>query len=114
MTLDEDGFPLTYWRVTGLVENSDSAVLTFKITTPVSNGFLTSTSDSRVNVWARRKGIAASYQNIETTPIDLSAMPAQDTEFELYIEALGPIPDGAEVVSLYVAPASNQPAGWEN
>ena len=112
MSKDADGFPLTYWPITGLVEGDTSEVLTFKETTPIAEGYLRATQDDVGIVWARRKGVGASYVNISTTPIDLSGMPAGDTEFEIYIEAIGPVPEGTYIATWYVGPSSNQPAGW--
>jgi len=112
MSKDADGHVFTYWPITGLVEGENSEVLTFSEQTPSTNGFLRSTGNDVVNVWARRKGVGASYQNIVTTPIDLSGMPAGDTEFEIYLECIGPIPDGMEIVTLYVTASFARAAGW--
>jgi hypothetical protein len=113
MSLDEDGYEFTYWPITGLIEGGVSETITFKETTPVPQGFLSATYDARMRIWARRKGVGASYVNINTSPIDLSGMPAGDTEFEAYAEAVaGTIADGMEVVTAYVTVARKSPAGW--
>lgn len=111
MSKDVDGFIFTYWALSELVEGEDSEVLTFIEDTPI-DGELRSTGDSRVIVWARVKGVGDPYQNIVTTPIDMSTLGAGETEFEMYVEALGPVPAGTELIYLYVTASNAGPAGW--
>lgn len=108
---DEDGELFTYWALTGLVEGENSDVLTFSEAVPM-DGELRATDDSRVITWARRKSVGGPYFNLVTDPIDLSGLPAGDEEFELYIEAIGPVSAGSELGTIFVSSAIASAAGW--
>lgn len=111
MIYDAQDNELAYWPISGLVEGESSEVLTFKVETPVTNGLLAASKDDRVTIYARRKGVGASYQDIATDPIDLSALPVGPTEFEVFIQALSPIV-GLERVPIQVTSGTSTPAGW--
>ena len=108
---DANGIELTYWPITGLIEGESSQVLTIKVTTPVVGGYLRASNDPRLKVWARRKGVGASYVDIRLTGIDISGMPVGDTEFEIYAEAVTPI-TGLERIPVAVSASGASAANW--
>jgi hypothetical protein len=110
MITDEIGEELTYWPVEAMAPGDTSEVLTFSV--PVEDvGFLQATEDSRVKLWVRQKGVGATYQDITVDPIDLGPIPTGDTEFEGYVEAVGPV-IGLERIPITVTAGLGHPAGW--
>lgn len=112
MIRDTNGNELTFWPIANLLVGQLSEVLTIRVDTPSINGFLRSTQDARVNVWGRRKGIGAAYQNLEAAPIPLGLLAGPYTEFEIYVEAVGPITNGFERVPFTVSASRSSASGW--
>lgn len=110
MIKDAGGSELTYWPIPGLVEGEQTDVLTILVDTPVAGARLLASPDPRVRIWGREAGGGA-YVDLGDEGLDLSALPAGETAFEIYAEAVGPI-EGLERVALSVSAAVSAPAGW--
>ena len=109
MIKDANGNELTYWPISGLIEGQDSEVLQFTVEVPETPAYLRAAEDERYIAWARKVG-DTDYVDIETDPYDLSAL-SGDVDFEMYIEATGPI-DGLERIPIVVSDGTQYPAGW--
>lgn len=103
---------MTYWQVTGLKEGETTDPIDVYIDTPVLNGRFKSSISDKAKIWARRKGVGASYQDIGVSGIALGSLPAGATAFEVYAEALTPIV-GFHRVPISVMTASGLNAGWK-
>lgn len=109
--MDDLGNELFYWPVGQLIEGDATAPLTIKVNTPVALGRLRASTNPLVSVWARVKGVGATYQDVTVTPIDLSVLGAGPTDFEVYAEALSGIA-GIEREAVYIIAGSSSSAGW--
>jgi hypothetical protein len=107
---DAEGHQLSYWPIPGLVEGEETGVLTILVDTPVAGSRLVATYDARVRLWGRVAG-SGDFVDLAQEGLDLSALPAGETAFELYAEAVGPVA-GLDRVALSVAAGVNSPAGW--
>jgi hypothetical protein len=82
---DTAGNPLTAVNLT-IVEQTDSA--TIRALVPCRAGFyLTADNQTSVSVFARRYNVGASFQNLDSAPINLTPFAGQTIEFEFKITA---------------------------
>jgi hypothetical protein len=108
---DEAGNPARYWPITGLAAGEESNTRVFKIDTPM-DGLLNTTDDPNVRVIVSCSAAGMVEQDLALNPIDLSEInEGPDTEFEIYIRAVGPIV-GLYRVPLAVGVGIASQAGW--
>lgn len=111
MIKDSDGVEITYWPISGLTVGEVSETLEFTVELGVSGAgtALKSSIDASVAVWAKQPS-DISVVDISQDPYDLSAL-SGDVDFELYVEALGPV-DGLVRIPIEVFAGVASPAGW--
>jgi hypothetical protein len=110
MIKDFEGNEIVYWPITGLASGEQSETIVIRIATPVV-GYLRAESNDKVSVWARVQS-QGTFVNISETPIDLSNMlGAEETAFEIYVEAAESI-DGLERIPISVLASKSRSAGW--
>ena len=110
MIFDANGNELIYWPISGLIEGENSDTLDFTVEVPATVASLTTTLDSRVNVWVKKVGDVA-FVNISETSYDLTGLGPGDVDFQIYLEALTPI-EGLERIPITITAGVAYSAGW--
>lgn len=110
MIRDAAGEELLYWPAGAVQSGEDGPVLVIGADTPAP-GALTAEDVAVLRVMARLHGTADAYQDLASEPLDLSALPAGVTQFDVFLRAAAGV-EGVEHPVLTVAAAQSTAANW--